>query len=209
MNREQVIRNTEEFVKSRMAGYDSGHDWWHIERVRNLCKYINEHESIADPFTLEIAALLHDTADSKFNKGELSEGYKIISEFIQQQGLDSIKDQVTNAIMNVSFSNKTPAGNLKDPVLIILQDSDRIDAIGAIGIARAFNYGGFRNNEIYVPPDSKGMLAKSTIEHFYEKLLKLKDLMNTPTGMLLAEERHQFLEIYLNQFFKEWKFDLT
>ena len=148
MNMEQVIKITEEFVRKRMRGYDSGHDWWHIERVRKVAEYINEQESLADPFILEMAVLMHDTADSKFANDNSEEAYKVIEEFIVKAGLTMIKDQLMEVIRNVSFSNKNPSGNLKDPVLLILQDADRIDAIGAIGIARAFNYGGFRNNAI-------------------------------------------------------------
>jgi uncharacterized protein len=109
-------------------------------------------------------------------------------------------------IRNVSFSNKLPSGNQNDPLLLILQDADRLDAIGAIGIARAFNYGGYRNNPIYVPGDQKGMKNQSTIGHFYDKLLKLKVMMNTPTGSHIAEERHLYLEKFMEQFYKEWDF---
>jgi uncharacterized protein len=206
MNREQIIKMTEEFVRQRMRGYDSGHDWWHIERVRKVAEYINEQESLADPFILKMTVLLHDTADSKFANDNSEEAYKVIEEFIVTAGLKMIKDQLMEVIRNVSFSNKNPSGNLKDPVLLILQDADRIDAIGAIGIARAFNYGGFRNNAIYIPPDQSGMNSKSTIGHFYDKLLKLKDMMNTTTGRKIAVERHSFLEKYLEQFYKEWEF---
>ena len=190
-----------------MTGYDSGHDWWHIERVRKIAEYINEQESLTDPFTLDIAVLLHDTVDSKFVKDNAGDGYKVLEEFMINAGLTSIMNQVIEAIRNVSFSNKKPSGNLKDPVLLILQDADRIDAIGAIGIARAFNYGGFRNNAIYIPSDHSGKDTKSTIGHFYDKLLKLKDLMNTATGRKIAEERHMFLEKFLEQFYKEWQFN--
>ena len=151
MNRNDIIKMTEEFVRQKMKGYDSGHDWWHIERVRRIAKFINEQEALADPFTLDIAALLHDSADSKFSGNDNADGYAIIEEFMDNAGLDEIKDHVIEVIRNVSFSNKNPSGNLNDPVLLILQDADRLDAIGAIGIARAFNYGGFRNNVIYDP----------------------------------------------------------
>ena len=207
MNRNEIILMTEEFVRQRMNGYDSGHDWWHIERVRRIAKFINEQEALADPFTLEIAALLHDSADSKFAGNDIGDGYATIEEFLINAGLNEIKDQVMEVILNVSFSKKNPSGNLTDPVLVILQDADRIDAIGAIGIARAFNYGGFRNNAIYVPDDKPHSNVHSTIGHFYEKLLKLKDMMNTSTGRRMAEERHLYLENYLKQFYKEWNAD--
>jgi len=204
MKMNNLIKLTEEFVRQNLTGYDSGHDWWHIERVRRLALYINEQEAVADPFILDIAALLHDSVDSKFLKGDPEPGYEMIRIFLDRTGLNSIKDQVINVIRNVSFSNKNPSGNLTDPALLVIQDADKLDAIGAIGIARAFNYGGFRNNAIYIPGDQSDSKNKSTIGHFYDKLLRLKDMMNTPTGRSMAEERHQFLEKFLEQFYKEW-----
>lgn len=205
MNRNETTLMTEEFVRQRMAGYDSGHDWWHIERVRRIAKFINEKEALADPFTLEIAALLHDSADSKFAGNDTGDAYALIEEFMINTGLNAIKDRVIEVIRNVSFSKKDPSGNLNDPVLLILQDADRLDALGAIGIARAFNYGGFRNNVIYIPGDQSTVKSQSTIGHFYDKLLKLKDMMNTSTGRRMAEERHLYLENYLEQFYREWR----
>jgi len=204
MNMNDIISMTEEFVRQKMTAYDSGHDWWHIERVRRIAKFINEQEAIADPFTLDVAVLLHDSADSKFAGNDEVDGYAQIEEFMVNAGLNEIKDSVIEAIRNVSFSNKNPSGNLNDPVLLILQDADRLDAIGAIGIARAFNYGGFRNNVIYDPEVADR--TPSTISHFYEKLLVLKYRMNTLTAKRLAAERHEFLEIFLKQFYKEWEF---
>jgi uncharacterized protein len=215
MNRDELIKMTEAFVRQNMTGYDSGHDWWHVERVRKLASFINEQEAIADPFTLEIAALLHDSVDSKFAGNDFEQGYVMIMEFLDKTGLTEIKEQVIEIIRNVSFSNKNPSGNLTDPVLLIIQDADRLDAIGAIGIARAFNYGGFRNNIIYNPDlDLSGDALKenqpdgtsSTISHFYEKLLVLKYRMNTLTAKRLAVDRHDFLEDFLKQFYKEWEF---
>lgn len=208
MNRQEIIISAEAFAKHRMSGFDSGHDWFHIERVSRLAAYINEKEKLCDPFTLEIAVLLHDTADSKFNKDNQESGYKVLEEFMQSAGLDMIIDQVINAIKNVSFSNKKSHGDKNDPLLKVLQDADRLDAIGAIGIARAFNYGGFRNNPIYVPVDLAGKNTPSTIGHFYDKLLKIKDLMNTTTGKILAVERHAILEKFLDQFYTEWEFGI-
>jgi uncharacterized protein len=202
MNREASIKMTEAYVRQTMKGYDSGHDWWHIDRVRNLALFINEQEVIADPFILEITALLHDTADSKFAGDDIEKSYLIIGEFLDRIGLTETKDQIISIIRNVSFSNKKLSGNLKDPVLLIIQDADRLDAIGAIGIARAFNYGGFRNNIIYNPDMEQS--NSSTINHFYEKLLLLKYRMNTLTAKKLAAERHEFLELFLKQFYKEW-----
>ncbi|HNW57899.1 MAG TPA: HD domain-containing protein [Bacteroidales bacterium] len=207
MNRDREIKMTEEFVRRNMEGHDSGHDWSHVDRVRNLALIINREEPCADPFILEIAALLHDSADSKFAGGKIEDGYAKIEEFIDAAGMDEIKEQVMNVVKNVSFSKKDPSGNLNDPVLLIVQDADRLDAIGAIGVSRAFNYGGFMNNAIYTPEDNTNPLSQSTIKHFYDKLLKLKDMMNTPTGLKIAEERHLFMEIFLEQFRKEWDFD--
>ncbi len=209
MNRNEQIFKTEEFVKENMKGYDSGHDWWHIVRVRNLAKFINDMELLADPFTVEITSLLHDTADSKF-AGDSEKGYFLISDFMDRNGLSDIRDQVMNVIKNISFSNKN-AIEVNDPLLYVVQDADRLDAIGAIGIARAFNYGGFRNNKIYDPDVIKqnGSVGgtSSTISHFYEKLLLLKYRMNTLTGKKLAAERHEFLELFLREFYKEWEFN--
>jgi uncharacterized protein len=204
MNREQVIKLTEEFVRLRIKHFDSGHDWWHIMRVKKIAAYINELESLADPFILEIAVLLHDTVDSKFVKENIESEYKMVGEFLESIGLTDNKDQIVEIMRNVSFSNSNRYGNIIDPVLLILQDADKIDAIGAIGIARAFNYGGFRNNPIYIPEEKYN--GKTTIGHFYEKLLKLKGMMNTVTGKKLAEDRHEFLEVFLKQFYHEWEF---
>jgi uncharacterized protein len=206
MNRDELIRITEEFVKQIMKGYDSGHDWWHIDRVRRVAKFINEQEALADPFTLEIAAILHDSVDSKFAGENMEQGYAEIGEFMDKHGLTEIKEQVIGVIRNVSFSNKNPSGNLTDPVLLIIQDADRLDAIGAIGIARAFNYGGFRNNAIYIPETDGLVDNPSTIRHFYDKLLLLRDMMNTSIARELASERHELLEKFLEQFYKEWNF---
>lgn len=206
MNRNDQIKLTEEFVRQNQKGYDSGHDWWHVERVRRLALFINEVELLEDPFTVEITALLHDTADSKFAGGNSEQGYSLISDFMNECGLSEINEQVLNVIKNVSFSSKTKSGNTADPLLWIIQDADRLDAIGAIGVARAFNFGGFRNNPIYIPGEESGGPRNSTIGHFYNKLLKLKDLMNTPTGLTIALERHKILEIFLEQFYSEWYF---
>jgi uncharacterized protein len=206
MEKNKQISLTEAFVKERIAGYDSGHDWWHIERVRKTAMYINQMELLADPFVVEITALLHDTADSKFAGKNSEQGYMLINDFMDYCKLSEIKDQVINVIKSVSFSSKNRLVGIDDPLLWVVQDADRLDAIGAIGIARAFNYGGFRNNPIYIPDEKSGNPDKSTIGHFYDKLLKLKDIMNTSTGRTLAEERHKILEKFLEQFYGEWYF---
>src|SRR5674476_204435 len=151
MNRDEQISLTEEFVRQNLKGYDSGHDWWHIVRVRKLASFINDMELLADPFTVDIAALLHDTADSKFAGGDNEQNYLRIRDFLDSKGMSDIRDQVIHVIKNVSFSSKHKKDNPDDPLLCVVQDADRLDAIGAIGVARAFNYGGFRNNKIYNP----------------------------------------------------------
>jgi uncharacterized protein len=199
---------TENFVNDKMKEYDSGHDWWHVLRVRSLARYINSVERSANPFILDISAILHDVADSKFSTGDSSERYRVVSDFLLENDMEDIKDEIIDVVSNVSFSNKNPSGNLKNPGLLILQDADKLDAIGAIGIARAFNYGGFRNNPIYIPGEKTEGNSKSTIGHFYDKLLKLKDMMNTETGLRIAIERHNILLNFLDQFYSEWKFGM-
>jgi len=215
MNRNEQISLTEEFVKTNLKDYDSGHDWWHIERVRKLASFINEMEQLEDPFIVEITALLHDTADSKFAGENKEQCYQLIDDFMEMIGMSDIKDRVTAVIKKVSFSSKNNREETEDPLLWVIQDADRLDAIGAIGIARAFNYGGFRNNKIYNPAvinsdentgDVQESGTSSTISHFYEKLLLLKYRMNTLTAKKLAVERHEFLELFLKQFYKEWEF---
>jgi len=206
MNRNGQILRTEEFVKQNLKGYDSGHDWWHIERVRKLALYINEKEVLADPFLVNITAVLHDTADSKFAGGNSEQGYSMISDFMEKNGMSDIGKQVLDVIKKISFSRNSAQDSLMNPLLCVVQDADRLDAIGAIGIARAFNYGGFRNNPIFIPGEKTVDNNNSTIGHFYDKLLKLKDLMNTSTGRKLAEERHEILEKFLEQFYSEWNF---
>lgn len=200
---EDQISKAEEFAKLKMKDYDGGHDWQHIMRVRALAKYINDEEKLTEPFLLDLTAILHDVADSKFNRQ--ADRYAEIKVFLKESGLDDVREQIVEVIRNISFSNKHPRGNLEDPLLLVLQDADRLDAIGAVGVARAFSYGGFIKNPVYLPPGETGILPPSTIAHFYDKLLKLKDLMNTPTGKRMAEERHLFLEIFLRRFYSELK----
>jgi len=216
MNRNEQIAVTEKFVMENLKGYDSGHDWWHITRVRKLAKFINENELLADPFIVDITALLHDTADSKFSGGSSENGYSMIIDFMEKHEMSDISTRVMNAIKKISFSTKALPDAQVDPLLWVVKDADMLDAIGAIGIARAFNYGGFRNNPIYNPQvisstDEKmtfnGHGASSTISHFYEKLLLLKYRMNTLTAKRLAARRHEFLEDFLKQFYREWEFE--
>lgn len=208
-----IIDKTAEFVRTRLAGAESGHDWWHIERVWNNTKLILETEK-ADGFVCELTALLHDIADSKFHDGDESIGPRVAGEFLNSLGVDpTVIEHVQKIILNMSYKASLGQVSFHSNELAIVQDADRLDAIGAIGIARAFNYGGFKNREIYnplIPVETvldKENYKKSTaptINHFYEKLLLLKDKMNTTTGKKIAAERHAFMELYLQQFYNEW-----
>jgi uncharacterized protein len=200
--KDPVIKEAEELVRQKTFEYDSGHDWWHIERVRKLSLYINEIEKLDDPYIIDLAALFHDYADSKFSGNDPDDGYICVKKFLNSNGLSDLSTRITDIMRNVSFSNKKPSGNTSDPILLLIQDADKLDAMGAIGVARAFNYGGFRNNIIYSPDKDEN--RHSTINHFYDKLLILKSLMNTRTGKDLAAERHEFLEMFLKQFYREW-----
>jgi uncharacterized protein len=198
------IELTEIFVKECLSGYDSGHDWWHIARVRQLALCIHETEKKGNRTLLEFGALLHDIGDSKFRKHDDPDPGTVISGFLKSLDIDN--DQIIEVVrINrfISFSSHEKNLKMSDEFMIV-QDADRLDAIGAIGIARAFSYGGFRNNAIYIPGEISSGNSKSTIGHFKDKLLKLKDMMNTQTGRAIAEERHKFLEIFLEQFYKEW-----
>lgn len=208
-----LIAETVKFVKHTLSGAESGHDWWHIQRVWNNTLQIMKTES-ADQLIVELAALLHDIADSKFHDGDEEIGPKKAGEFLHSQNLDEdMILHIQQIIRNMSFKASFRKVEFKSKELDIVQDADRLDAIGAIGIARAFTYGGFKNRELYnpdIPPafnmskeDYKNSAAP-TINHFYEKLLLLKDKMNTKSGRKLAAERHTFMEQYLKQFYKEW-----
>lgn len=208
-----IIFSTIIFVKDQLQKAEGGHDWWHIERVWKLAKTIAKKEMV-DIRIVELGALLHDIADSKFHGGDESIGPMKAEEFLQTQEVDQdVIEHVKAIIENISFKGGNEARKFSSPELDVVQDADRLDAIGAIGIARTFNYGGFKNRELYnpdIPPNlnmTKEEYKKSTaptINHFYEKLLLLKDRMNTETGKQLAEQRHQFMEQYLEQFYKEW-----
>jgi uncharacterized protein len=201
------------FVKATLKGAEGGHDWFHIERVWKNARLIAAKEK-CDQEVVELAALLHDIADSKFHNGDESIGPQKAKEYLETQNIDSEKvAHVIAIIENISFKgghNKRTHDSIE---LDIVQDADRLDAIGAIGIARTFNYGGFKNRALYDPeiePNLKmtkqqyKMSTAPTINHFYEKLLLLKDLMNTATGKSIALERHKYMEGFLNQFFAEW-----
>ena len=201
------------FVKTTLSGAEGGHDWFHIERVWKNARLIAAKEQ-CDLEVVELAALLHDIADSKFYDGDEEIGPRKAKEYLESQNLDAEKiAHVIAIIENVSFKGGHNLRTHESIELDIVQDADRLDAIGAIGIARTFNYGGFKNRALFDPeiePNlkmTKEEYKKSsapTINHFYEKLLLLKDLMNTKTGKSIALERHRYMEGFLNQFFAEW-----
>ena len=207
-----LLQNTKTFVKQKLKNAEAGHDWFHIERVFNNSLLIAKSE-ICNLEVVQLAALLHDIADSKFHNGDESIGPKTAKIFLESQNVDlHIIEHVVKIIENISFKGGHKSSDFNSIELQIVQDADRLDAIGAIGIARTFNFGGFKNRELY-NPDIKPNLSMSkeeyknniapTINHFYEKLLLLKDKMNTETGKKLAQERHEFMKVFLEQFFKE------
>ncbi len=212
-NESNIIVKTVDFVKHTLEGAEGGHDWWHIERVWNNAKAINQIEN-ANHFIVELAALLHDIADSKFHGGDEEIGPKKAIAFLESLQVDSNTiHEVAMIIRHISFKGGHITSPYHSPELAVVQDADRLDAIGAIGIARAFHYGGFKKRELYNPniePDlhlSKEAYKSSTaptINHFYEKLLLLKDKMNTTTGKKMATERHDFMVNFLQQFYAEW-----
>jgi len=214
MNHSQLISSTITFVKQQLATAEGGHDWFHIERVWKNAKLIASNEENADLLIIELGALLHDIADSKFHNGDETIGPKLARTFLEQQQLAEEQIiHVEHIIKYISFKGGNHEQIFKSKELDIVQDADRLDAIGAIGIARTFNYGGFKGNKLYdpeIPPKlnmSKEEYKKGdnpTINHFYEKLLLLKDLMNTTTGKRLAQQRHNYMENFLNQFYAEW-----
>jgi Predicted HD superfamily hydrolase len=194
----------EKFVKGYLSGYDSGHDWWHIARVRDMAVHIHEVERKGNSTIIEFGALMHDLGDSKFKKKGDSDPGEVISEFLNSLSIDNLQiTEVVRINRYISFSSREKISKMSDEFMIV-QDADRLDAIGAIGIARAFSYGGFRNNPIFIPDEMSSGASRSTIGHFHDKLLKLKDMMNTPTGRNIAEKRHRYIEDYLKRFFEEW-----
>ncbi len=216
MSSQELINSTIQFVKSQLQGAEAGHDWWHICRVWNLAKTIAEEEK-ASMLVVELGALLHDIADAKFHNGNDLLGQEKARRFLLQQGLEvDLVEQVVAIIRDISYSTSLNRQVLRTQELDIVQDADRLDAMGAIGIARTFSYGGFKGHEMYnpaLPPrvhltkEKYRQEESTTINHFYEKLLLLKDKMNTPTGKKMAKERHAFMVNYLTVFFREWEGD--
>jgi uncharacterized protein len=213
MNKKRILEQVEKFVKDKLYGEGSGHDWWHAYRVLKTANYIAKNEE-ADLFVVQLAALLHDISDWKFNKGDDNIGPKIARDLLEKMKVEEhIILHVSEIIKDISFKGAGVKTKMRTKEGMIVQDADRLDALGAIGIARTFAYGGYTNREIY-NPNIKPQFYKSfdkykkntspTINHFYEKLLLLKDLMNTKTARKIAERRHKYMEKYLEHFFKEW-----
>jgi uncharacterized protein len=213
MNDSEIVNKTILFVKAKLENAEGGHDWFHIERVYKNARLIADGE-VCDDTVLKLGALLHDIADSKFHNGDETIGPKIAREFLASNDVDETTIQnVINIIENISFKGGNTEKLFSSIELNIVQDADRLDAIGAIGIARTFNYGGFKNRPLYNPNIAPNLhMSKEeyknseapTLNHFYEKLLLLKDKMNTETGKKIAQERHRYMEGFRSQFYAEW-----
>jgi len=215
MDRQEVIAKTEAFVKESLDGQGAGHDWWHIQRVEDNATRIAEVEG-ADLYIVRLAALLHDIADYKFHAGDEDAGPRIARSWLQSLGLpEGVIEQVCRIIHEVSFRGAgTPVERPSSLEGQVVQDADRLDAIGAIGIARAFSYGGYKGRSLYEPDispeqhssfDEYKRNQSPTINHFYEKLLLLRDLMNTETARRIADGRHAYIQEFLERFFAEWQ----
>ncbi|TPV35031.1 HD domain-containing protein [Paucihalobacter ruber] len=214
MTNQDLIEKTKDYVKLVLKNAEGGHDWFHTLRVFNNSILIAKSENANMP-VVKLAALLHDIADSKFHNGNEFLGPEMAATFLIKNNADStVVTHVLNIIKHMSFKNSLENGQTFNSLeMQIVQDADRLDAIGAIGIARAFNYGGFKNRAMFDPAIKPNLnMTKAeyknstapTINHFYEKLLLLKDQMNTKTGIALAKERHRFMEQFLEQFYAEW-----
>lgn len=214
MIKTDLIGKTIVFVKAKLANAEAGHDWFHVERVYRNAILISKNE-VCNTAIVKLGALLHDIADSKFHDGDETVGPKMAREFLESQEVDEATiAHVINIIENISFKGGNFEKSFSSKELDVVQDADRLDAIGAIGIARMFNYGGFKNRVIYDPKIApKNKMTKEeykknnspTINHFYEKLFLLKDKMNTETGKEIAKERHRYMEGFLSQFYAEWE----
>lgn len=216
MSDSEIVEQTIAFVRETLSGAEGGHDWFHIQRVFRNTLFIAKEEKV-DVLVVSLAALLHDIADAKFNDGDETLGPKMAESFLGELRVKKKTiAHVVKIIKNMSFKNsleKKRGRKFRSKELEVVQDADRLDAMGAIGIARAFNYGGFKNREIYNPEIAPNLKmtkeeykksAAPTVNHFYEKLLLLKDKMNTDTGKQLAEQRHRYMMEYLKQFYAEW-----
>ena len=210
---EDIIEKTKLFVQKELKTAEGGHDWFHILRVYNNALLIAKNEDV-DLFVVALGALLHDIADSKFHNGDETVGPNVARKFLFENNVDSIViEHVVNIIKHISFKGGNINQAFTSLELSVVQDADRLDAIGAIGIARTFNYGGFKNRKLFDPSikvnldmtkEAYKASTAPTINHFYEKLLLLKDRMNTKTGRKIAQKRHRYMEQFLEQFYAEW-----
>ena len=213
MDNTDIISKTITFVKEKLKNAEGGHDWFHIERVYKNALLIAKDE-VCNETIVKLASLLHDIADSKFNNGDEGVGPETARAFLEAEGVDEeIVNHVIKIIENISYKGGNFQKEFTSVELDIVQDADRLDALGAIGIARTFNYGGFKNRALYDPKIAPNLkMTKEeyknsdapTLNHFYEKLFLLKDKMNTPTGKQIASERHRFMETFISQFYAEW-----
>jgi uncharacterized protein len=213
MDKKEILTITENHVHQKLEGEGSGHDWWHIHRVRNIALKLGKKEQ-ADLFIVELAALLHDIADHKFHGGDEEIGPATARNWLESLKIEeSVIEHVCEIIRDISFKGAEVETHMKTIEGKVVQDADRLDALGAIGIARAFAYGGHKGRELHnpnIPPenhDSFEQYKKSTgptLNHFYEKLFLLKDRMNTISGRKLAEQRHRFMEDFVERFLSEW-----
>uniref|UniRef100_A0A804LYF3 HD/PDEase domain-containing protein n=1 Tax=Zea mays TaxID=4577 RepID=A0A804LYF3_MAIZE len=214
-----AVRRAEELVEREMGGRDASHDAAHALRVRDLALSLAAEEGLSAPdrlLTVELAALLHDV-DYKYTKNNV-EDISVVEMFLQEVGLDEgQKDEIVAIIKGMGFKNEVSNKSIVEPTLefAIVQDADRLDAIGAIGIARCFTYGGSKNSALHdpriLPRDSlskEKYMSKeekqTSINHFHEKLFKLKDMMKTEAGKRRAEKRHRFMEEFVAEFYEEW-----
>jgi uncharacterized protein len=217
MNDSLIIAHTITFVKKELENAEGGHDWFHIERVYKNAILISKTEKV-DSFIVSLGALLHDIADSKFYNGDEAIGPKKASDFLNYKKVpEDVIAHVIKIIENISFKGGNKKQQFLSNELAVVQDADRLDALGAIGIARCFNYGGYKNRKLYDPevkpnlnmsPEVYKASNSPTINHFYEKLLLLKDKMNTKTGKKIAQKRHEYMEGFLEQFYGEWEGEL-
>jgi len=214
MDKQQIINQTAEYIKAKLAGEGSGHDWWHVYRVWKNAIHIGKREQ-ADLFVVELAALLHDIADWKFHDGNEEIGPQLSRTWLESLAVEEqVISHVCQIIQNISFKGAGVATRMKTTEGMVVQDADRLDALGAIGIARTFAYGGSKGREMYNPdlkPEQHNSFEQyknsrgTSINHFYEKLLLLKELMNTDTAKAIAGKRHEVMEQFLQQFFQEWE----
>lgn len=214
MSDQTIITNTVAFVKTTLASAEGGHDWWHVHRVWKNAQYIGRAEGAVDMMVVELGALLHDIADAKFHDGDEEVGPTAARNYLLSQDLpEATVTHVEHIVRHISFRSNLDGQQWTSPELAVVQDADRLDSLGAIGIARAFSYGGHKGCVLYDPaikpeqPMTKAQYTNSTaptLNHFYEKLLLLQDRMNTVTGKQMAADRHAFMEQFLERFYAEW-----